>query len=189
MLHHVPGLKLLMPATAFDAKGLMLAAIADKNPVIIMEHRLNLKQQGRVPADAYSVPIGKGVVRRRGGDVTVVAISYMVVEAFRAAEQLAQEGIETEIVDPRTLRPLDAELILESVAKTGRLVVADVGWRTGGVGAEIAAVVAERGFESLVAPIRRVASPDVPTPAGYTLENAFYPGAEQVAAAVREVMG
>jgi pyruvate/2-oxoglutarate/acetoin dehydrogenase E1 component len=185
---HVPGLKMIMPSTCYDAKGLFLSAIADPNPVLILEHRYNFKHRGFVPPHLYQVPIGKGVVRKRGEDITIVAISHMVTEAYRAAEELAREGIDGEVIDLRTLRPLDEEIILSSVAKTGSLLVADCGWKTGGVTAEIAALVAERGLEHLKAPIRRVACPDVPTPAGYTLEEAFYPGKQEIITAVRELM-
>lgn len=185
---HVPGLKLLMPSTCYDAKGLMLSAIADPNPVVIIEHRFNFKNKGLVPEHAYRIPLGKAVVRREGRDLTIVAISHMVMEAYQAAEELAREGIEAEIVDPRSLRPLDEETILSSVAKTGRLVVADTGWKTGGVAAEICAVVSERALHHLKAPVRRVAAPDLPTPAGYTLERAFYRGASDIAAVAREVV-
>jgi len=187
---HVPGLKLLMPATCFDAKGLMLAAIADNNPVLIIDHRMNFKQRGLVPEEPYTVPIGKGVIRRRGRDVTVVATSHLVSDAYAAAQELAAEGIEAEIVDPRTLRPLDEELILESVGRTGRLVVTDTGWKTGGVTAEIAAMVAEKGFGSLKAPILRVCNPDLPPPSGYTLDRANYIGKDDIKAGiVRAVRG
>ncbi len=185
---HVPGLKLVMPSTCYDAKGLLLAAIADPNPVLILEHRFNFKQQGGVPEKMYYLPLGKGVVRRPGRDVTVVAVSHLMVEAFLAAQELAADGIDVEVVDPRTLRPLDEDLILASVAKTGRLVVTDTGWKTGGVTAEIGALVAEKGFDSLKAPIKRLAAPDLPTPAGYTLENAFYFGKEEIKEAIRQVL-
>ena len=184
---HVPGLKLAMPSTAYDAKGLMLTAIADNNPVLIMEHRYNFKHRGLVPEQIYQVPLGKGVVRRPGRDVTIAAVSYMVHEAYQAAEELSAEGIEAEVLDLRSLRPLDEELLLSSLRKTGRLVVADTGWKTGGVTAEVAAVAAEQGFELLRAPVARVACPDLPTPSGYTLERAFYAGKEQIASAARKL--
>jgi pyruvate dehydrogenase E1 component beta subunit len=185
---HVPGLKLVMPSTCFDAKGLMLSAIADNNPVIILEHRFNFKHNGLTPEHVYRVPLGKGVVRRPGRDVTLVASSYMVTESFHAAEKLSMEGIEAEVIDLRTLRPLDEEIILSSVARTGRLVVVDCGWRTAGVAAEIAALVSEKGFSSLKAPIRRITSPDVPTPAGYTLEEGFYFGVKEILSEVRALV-
>ncbi|MDO9633282.1 MAG: transketolase C-terminal domain-containing protein, partial [Humidesulfovibrio sp.] len=174
----------IMPSTCFDAKGLMLAAIKDNNPVLIIDHRMNFKQRGLVPEEPYTVPIGKGVIRRAGRDCTVVAVSHLVTDAFLAAQDLAGEGIEAEVIDPRTLRPLDEELILASVAKTGRLVICDTGWKTGGVTAEIAAMVAEKGFNSLKAPIARVANPDLPTPSGYTLEQAYYIGQDDIRRAI-----
>jgi pyruvate/2-oxoglutarate/acetoin dehydrogenase E1 component len=171
---HIPGLKLIMPSTCYDAKGLLLAAIADPNPVLILEHRFNFKQKGIVPEAPYRVPIGKGVIR-------------LVTEAFYAAEDLADEGIDVEVIDPRTLRPLDEEMILESVSKTGRLVIADTGWKTGGVTAEIGAMVAEKGFSYLRAPVVRITCPDLPTPAGYTLEDAYYIGKEEIKQGLRQI--
>lgn len=186
---HIPGLKLVMPSTCYDAKGLMMAAIKDNNPVLIMEHRFNFKQKGVAPEGMYTVPIGKGAVRRKGRDVTIVALSHLVSDAYAAAEELSSEqGIEAEVVDPRTLRPLDEELILASVEKTGHLVVADTGWKTGGVTAEITAMVAEKGFPFLKGPVARVACPDLPTPAGYTLENAFYIGKQDIKDAVLRLL-
>jgi len=185
---HVPGLKLIMPSTCHDAKGLMLASIADSNPVLIIEHRYNFKHMGLVPEKMYYVPIGKGAVRKPGRDLTIVAVSYMVWEANEAAKTLAADGIDAEVIDLRTLRPLDEEIILSSVAKTGRVIVADTGWKTGGITAEVAAVIAEKGFEHLKAPVKRVACPDVPTPAGYTLEEAFYVGAREIVAAARQLL-
>ena len=183
-----PGLKFVMPSSAYDAKGLMLAAIKDPNPVVIMEHRHNFRFKGPVPEKAYTVPIGKGVVRREGTDVTVVAISNMVNESLAAANELAEQGVDVEVVDLRSLRPLDEDIILKSLCKTGRLVVADSGWKTAGVTAEVAAVAAEKGFSFLKAPVQRVACPDVPTPSGYTLEDAFYIGADDVKRAVLDVL-
>jgi pyruvate/2-oxoglutarate/acetoin dehydrogenase E1 component len=185
---HVPGLKLVMPSSCYDAKGLMISAIADNNPVLLIEHRFNFKKIGLVPEHIYRVPIGKGILRRAGKDLTIVAISYMVTEAYNAAQELAKEGIDAEVIDLRTLRPLDEEIILSSIAKTGRLIVADSGWKTCGASAEIAALVSEKGFFSLRAPIRRVASPDVPTPAGYTLEEVFYSGSKEIAAEARALV-
>lgn len=143
---------------------------------------------GHVPEEPYSLPIGKGVIRKRGKDVTVVAISYMVLEAIKAAELLQKEGIDTEIVDPRSLKPLDDDLIFGSVEKTGRLVIADMGWKTGGVAAEISARLVTDCFNSLRAPILRVTLPDTPTPASLVLEQYFYPGAEEIIEAVKTVM-
>ena len=185
---HVPGLKLLMPSTCYDAKGLMLSAIADNNPVLIMEHRNNFRHIGFVPEAPYRVPIGKGIIRRSGKDITIIAASYMVTEAFSAAEALAEHGIDAEVIDLRTLRPLDEEIILSSVAKTGRVIVADTGWKTAGITAEIAALISEKGFRFLKAPIIRIACPDVPTPAGYTLEEAFYPGKSDIEEAALKLL-
>jgi pyruvate/2-oxoglutarate/acetoin dehydrogenase E1 component len=185
---HVPGLKLITPSTCRDAKGLFLAAIKDENPVLILDHRLNFRQKGMVPEEMYTIPLGKGIIRRPGKDITVVAISHLVADAFLAAEEVAAQGIDAEVIDPRTLRPLDEELILKSVAKTGRLVIADTGWKTGGVTAEIAALVVEKAFHSLKAPIARVTCPDLPTPAGYTLENAYYVGQPDIKEAVLKTL-
>lgn len=184
LFFHVPGLKLIMPCTCFDAKGLMISAIKDNNPVLIIDHRFNFKQIGIVPEEMYYVPIGKGVVRKVGRDVTVVAISHLVVDSFLVSQELAREGVDVELVDPRTLRPLDEEIILKSVAKTGRLVIVDCGWKTGGITSGIAAIVAEKAFRYLKAPIARVACPDVPTPAACTLEDAFYITKDQIKEAI-----
>lgn len=184
---HIPGLKLVMPSTCYDAKGLMLAAIADQNPVLILDHRMNFNYQGMVPPDYYNVPIGKGVIRRKGNDVTVVAVSHLMVEAFQAAQETSTQGIEAEVIDPRTLRPLDEEIILNSVAKTGHLIIADCGWKTGGITAEIGAMVAEKGFAYLKAPIKRIVCPDLPTPAARNLEKAYYIGKEDIKKAILEI--
>jgi len=186
---HVPGLRLVMPSRPYDAKGLLITSIADNNPVIIIEHRWLFRQTGYVPEGLYAIPFGHGVVRRPGKDVTIVAISYMVIEALGAAQELQEQGIDIEVIDPRTLKPLDEEIILNSVKKTGRLIVADIGWKTGGVGAEIAALVSEKGFEYLKAPIRRVASLDIPTPASYALEAKFYPSKADIVSNCREILG
>ena len=186
---HIPGLRLVMPTTPYDAKGLLITSIADNNPVIILEHRWLFKQSGRVPEGLYSIPFGHGVVRRPGKDITIVAISYMVVEALGAAQELEKQGIDAEVIDPRTLKPLDEAIILESVGKTGRLVVADTGWKTGGVGAEITALVAEKGLAYLKSPVRRVAALDIPTPASDVLEKKFYAGKSDIIASCLEVLG
>ena len=185
---HVPGLKVVMPSTPYDAKGLLLASIDDEDPVLVIEHRWLFEFKNPVPEDRYQIPIGKGIVRKWGSDVTVVAISYMGYEAVRAAEDLSDEGIDVEIVDPRSLTPLDEDTIFTSVKKTGRLVIADYGWKSCGVSAEIAARVAEGVFGDLVAPIVRVTLPDVPIPASPALEKVFYPGKDQIISAVRRVL-
>ena len=185
---HVPGLKVVMPSTPYDAKGLLLESIADDNPVVSIEYRKLHDEQGHVPEDAYRIPLGEGIVRREGKDVTVVAISYMNVEAWRAGEALKRAGIEVEIIDPRSLRPLDEEIILRSLEKTGRLVVADTAWPRCSISSEVAALAAEKGFHYLKAPVRRVTLPDVPTPTSHVLEAAFYPGASDITKAVCEVV-
>ncbi len=188
LFFHIPGLKLIMPSTCYDAKGLLLSSIKDNNPVLILDHRFNFKQKGIVPENMYFLPIGKGVIRKKGKDVTVIAVSHLVIEAFFAAQELAQNGLDVELIDPRTLRPLDEDLILESVSKTGRLVIADTGWKTGGITAEIAALVSEKAFRFLKAPIMRVTCPDIPTPAGFTLEDAFYIGKPEIKNTIMKVI-
>ncbi|MFC1917802.1 alpha-ketoacid dehydrogenase subunit beta [Chloroflexota bacterium] len=185
---HIPGLRLVMPTRPYDTKGLLLSAIAEPNPVIIIEHRWLFNQTGYVPEGLYTIPLGRGVVRKPGKDVTVVAISHMVVESLYAAQKLQGEGIDVEVIDPRTLKPLDEELILKSLQKTGRLVIADTGWKTGGAGAEIAASITEKGFHYLKAPVQRVASLDIPTPAGYNLEAEFYPNKSHVIHACKRLL-
>jgi pyruvate dehydrogenase E1 component beta subunit len=155
---------------------------------MFVEHRWVYNYIGYVPQEMYTVPIGKGIVRKEGKDVTVVAISQMVYEAMKAAKILGKEGIDIEIIDPRTLKPLDEETIFNSVKKTRRLVIADVACRTGGVGAEIACRVAESVFEYLKAPVRRVNFPDVPTPNSPVLEEAYYPGYKNIISSVKELL-
>jgi pyruvate dehydrogenase E1 component beta subunit len=185
---HIPGLKVVVPATPYDAKGLFFAALADENPVMFIEHRWTFHKVGYVPEEIYQVPLGTGIVRRTGTDVTVVAVSHMVYEAMRASVEAEKEGIDLEVVEPRTLKPLDEETILQSVAKTGRLIIADVACRTGSFGAEIACRVCESDPGLLKAPVKRVCFPDAPTPAGPTLEQAYYPGANDILGAARQLM-
>jgi acetoin:2,6-dichlorophenolindophenol oxidoreductase subunit beta len=187
MFAHVPGLSVIMPATPADAKGLLMTALSTNSPVICLEHRWLYEKTGPVPEDPYYIPLGAAAVTREGRDVTLVGVSHMMLEALAAAEILAAEGISAEVVDVRSLRPLDTDLICRSVAKTGRLVVADTAWRSYGVSAEIAARVGEELWGRLKAPIRRVALPDVPTPGSSALEEAFYPGPREIAEAAREV--
>lgn len=186
---HVPGIKVVMPATPYDAKGLLVAAVNDGNPVMYIDDRWLYRETGEVPEEMFSVPIGKGAVRRTGSDVTIVANSFLVAEACTAADELAARGIHCEVIDLRSVKPWDVELVCESVARTGRLIVADGGWRTCGVTAEIAATVAEEAFSSLKAPIARVALPDAPAPVSRTLERAYYRGARHLVGAVEQVLG
>jgi pyruvate dehydrogenase E1 component beta subunit len=185
---HCPGLKVVMPATAADAKGLLKSAIRDPNPVIFFEDMMLYFAPGPVPEGEHLVPIGQAEVKRPGTDVTVVTWSRMLGVAFQAAEQLATEGIEVEIVDLRTLAPLDKAAILASVRKTGRLVVLHEATRTGGFAGEVAAVVMEEAFERLKAPLRRVTGPDIPVPASPPLERFYIPDAGQVVTAVKDLV-
>jgi len=188
MLIGVPGLKIVMPSTPHDAKGLLLSAILDNNPVCVFEHRWVMKKEGVVPEGLYRVPIGKAICRRPGRDVTIVGASHAVDLALQAAARLAGEGIDAEVVDLRTIKPLDEEAVLASLHKTGRLLVVDTGWMKGGVCAEIGCLAAERGYTDLKAPVARVGLPDIPTPAGYTLEQYFYPDAARIAAAAMNLV-
>ena len=185
---HVPGLKIAIPATPYDAKGLLIAAVEDGNPVLFVEHRWLYDSMGYVPEEKYTVPFGKGLVRKEGNDVTVVALSQMVFEAVKAAKELESEGVSTEVIDPRTLRPLDIELILESLKKTGRLIIADVACKTGGSGSEIAARIVENAPGLLKAPLKRVNFPDTPTPCSPVLEDAYYPNAATIKDAIRSTL-
>jgi len=185
---HIPGLKVVMPSTPYDAKGLLVASIKDDNPVVYIDDRWLYNNVGEVPEELYSVPIGKGVVRKEGKDATVVATSYMVLEASKAAAILGKENIEVEVIDLRSLKPLDESLLFESVKKTGRLVIADGGWKTCGVGAEIAALVAEKAFQYLKVPIKRVSLPDAPAPASSALEKVYYPDADRIVSTVKGLL-
>ncbi|MFH1692431.1 MAG: alpha-ketoacid dehydrogenase subunit beta [Candidatus Omnitrophota bacterium] len=184
---HMPGIKVVMPTSAYDAKGLLLSSIADDNPVIFIEHRWLYDITDDVPEEEYLIPLGKGVRRKEGKDITVVATSLMVLEAFKAQEQLSAEGIEMEIIDPRTLNPLDEELIADSVKKTGKLIIADTGCQTGGFASEVAARISGKYFEYLKAPIARVCAKDCPIPASFVLENYYYPNSKNIVEAAKKV--
>jgi pyruvate dehydrogenase E1 component beta subunit len=184
----VPGLKIVMPSTPHDAKGLLLAAIADNNPVCVFEHRWLMKKDGIVPEGMYRVPIGRAIRRREGVDVSIVGASHAIELGLQAAGRLAADGIEADVIDLRTIKPLDEAAILESLAKTGRLLVVDTGWMMGGVCAEVGCLAAERGFASLKAPVCRVGLPDMPTPAGFALEQFYYPDAARIAEAARRLV-
>ena len=185
---HVPGLKVVQPSTPHDAKGLLLAAIDDPNPVLIFEHKLLYKTKGIVPAEPYRVPIGSAVVRRSGRDVTIVAASIMALRAQAAAERLAVEGIEAEVVDLRSLRPIDLPTIADSVRRTHRLLVVYEGVKTMGIGAEISAQIAESdAFDFLDAPIARLGGADAPIPYNPMLEKAAVPQEDDIVAAVRRL--
>lgn len=186
---HVPGLKVVMPATPGDAKGLLTAAIEDDNPVLFLEHRWLHNVRGPVPEGRHVVPIGPARVVRPGCDVTMVGLSYMTLECLRAAEVLDQQGIQAEVIDLRSLRPWDDALVCASVRRTGRLLVADTGWKAVGFSAEVVARVAEECLSSLRAPPRRVALPDCPTPTTPGLADHYYPLADDLVQACCALVG
>jgi 2-oxoisovalerate dehydrogenase E1 component beta subunit len=185
---HVPGLKVVMPSCAADGAGLLRSAIADPNPVVLVEHKSLYFRRETVAEDLPPVPIGRARVRRRGDDVTIIATSRMVDEALEAAERLSARGIEAEVIDPRTLVPLDVATLGESVRRTGRAVVAHEAVRVGGFGSELLAQVHDAAFECLEAPIQRVGAPFTPVPASPPLEDAYRPGAAEIEAAAREAL-
>ena len=188
-LCHVPGLKVVMPSDAADAAGLLRSAIADPNPVVFIENKALYFRREQGPEEPEALPIGSAAVRRHGSDLTIVALSRLVGDALAAAERLAADGVEAEVIDPRTLVPLDLETIVASVRKTNRLVVAHEAVRQGGFGAEIAASVQHAAFDDLDAPIERVGAPFTPVPLSPPLEDDYLPGAEEVHAAALAVLG
>lgn len=185
---HIPGLKVVMPFSPFDAKGLLIASVLEPCPVIILEHRRLFDVQGDVPEGFYKVPLGKANILRTGNDLTIVAISQMLMEADLAAQALAKAGIEVELIDPRTIKPIDSKTILNSVKKTGRLIICDTSWKQFGISAEIAAFVSEKAFEYLKSPIMRIGLPDSPTPASYKLEQLYYPGVAEILKSVFKIL-
>jgi len=189
VLFQVPGLKVVLPSTPHDAKGLLKAAIRDENPVVFIESGVLYRAKGPVPDEEYVIPLGQCDVKKTGNDITIVAVSRVVTEALTAAAKLEEQGIAAEIIDPRTIQPLGLATILESVKKTGRLIVASDDVKSGGIGSEIAAAVVEEGFDSLDAPIVRVASPNMPIPFSPTLEQAYMPSAEKIVQAAKKLIG
>ena len=189
MFMGVPGLKVALPATPADAKGLLTTAIRDDNPVCFFHHYLLTLEHGEVPDGEHAVPFGEAAVRREGGDVTIVATGFMVGKALAAAEQLAGEGVNAEVIDPRTLTPLDTKTILKSVAKTGHLVLVDQATRHGSASAVIAAEVADEGFSSLKAPIKQVTALDATIPYSQPMEEYILPDEEKIVGAVQQVLG
>jgi pyruvate dehydrogenase E1 component beta subunit len=189
MFMNIPGLKIVTPATPTDAKGLLKAAIRDDNPVLVFEDNdlWGMKEEVTLDTD-FVLPIGKADIKRAGSDVTIISVAGCLRHCLKAAEALAKEGISAEVVDLRTLLPLDNEAILTSLGKTGRIVIADYAHRTAGAAAEIAAIVAEDGFDLLKKPIKRVVTPDVPIPFSPGMEAPLYPSAESIAAAARQIM-
>lgn len=188
-LTHIPGLKVVQPSTPYDAKGLMVESIADANPVIFYEHKLLYNMEGHVPEAPYKIPLGKADIKRIGKDITIVATAIMVSRALEAAEQLAEENISVEVIDPRTLVPLDEQSILKSVAKTGRLLIVHEAVKRSGYGAEIASIVAEKAFHHLRAPIKRLGGHPVPIPNNKKLEQGAVPQTEDIILATRNLVG
>lgn len=185
---HLPGIKVVVPATPYDAKGLLMSAIADDNPVLFFEHMRLYNTRAAVPEEPFTVPLGSASVTRSGEDVTIVGIAYMAKLALEVAETLAEEDVDAEVVDPRSLSPLDSTTIVDSVRKTGRLVVVDESPPRCSIAADIAAMVSEQAFDALVAPVRRVTAPHSPVPLSPPLENAYIPDAERIIAEVRGVL-
>jgi pyruvate/2-oxoglutarate/acetoin dehydrogenase E1 component len=185
---HTPGLFVVMPSTPYDAKGLLKTAIRDNNPVMFIEHKMLYNEQGEIPDEEYTIPLGVADVKRKGGDLTIVATSRMVLFSLAAAEELAKEGIEAEVIDLRTLVPLDKEAILSSVRKTNRLLIVHEAVERGGFGAELAALVSREAFDYLDAPIERVAALPVPLPFAPIMENYVTPNKDKIANAARKLV-
>jgi len=186
---HLPGIKIVAPSNPYDAKGLLVSAVYDDNPVLFMDDRWLYQIEGETPESLFKVPIGKASVKKEGKDVTLVSISYMVVECLKAAKKLSNEGIDVEVIDLRSLKPLDKNLLFESIKKTGRLVIADGGWKTGGIAAEISAMVAENILiRYLKSPIKRICLPDTPAPASSALEKIYYPDMNDIIKEIRKLI-
>ena len=184
---HIPGLKCVVPSTPYDAKGLLIEAIRDADPVIFFEHKKLYQLEGEVPEESYTIPFGEAEIVREGGDVTIITLAEMVHESVKAAEQLAADGLQCEVIDLRTTSPLDEETLLDSVAATGRVVVVDEANPRCSMATDISALIAEKAFSDLQSPIRMVTAPHTPVPFSDYLEDLYKPNAEQIASAVREV--
>ncbi len=187
LFSHIPGLKVVMPSTAYDAKGLMIAAIRDDNPVVYIDDRWLYEREDNVPEEIYEVEIGKGIIRKEGKDLTLISVSYMAYESMKAARELEKEGIDVELIDLRTVKPLDEEIILESLRKTGKAVIADGAWKTCGLSAEVSALLSEKGFNYLKAPVKRITLPESPAPASCELEKEYYPTHLDIINAIRKL--
>jgi pyruvate dehydrogenase E1 component beta subunit len=185
---HIPGLKVIAPSTPYDAKGLMMTALRDENPVIVLQHKVLRSLKGSMPEEEYLIPFGKADIKREGKDVTIVTWLNMVQKSLQAAKTLEGEGISVEIIDPRTLVPFDDETVLRSIEKTGRLVVVEEECKRGGAAAEVVAMVAEKGFQYLKAPILRVAAKEAPIPYAPVLENYIIPQKEDIISAVKNII-
>lgn len=188
MYLHVPGLKVVCPSSPYDAKGLLVAAVRDDNPVLYIDDRWIYQDEEEVPDEIFEVPLGRGRIHREGSDATVVAVSYLVREAVKAADELRSEGVYVEVIDPRSLKPLDTDLILSSVQKTRRLVVADPEWLCCSFSEHIATTVYSRLYQFLKAPVQFVNLPDAPAPASSPLENAYFPSCRSIVEAVKQAM-
>jgi len=186
---HTPGLKVAVPSTAYDAKGLLKTAIRGDDPVMFFEHKLCYTTKSLIPEEEYLIPFGNADIKREGSDITVFATFWMVHQALKAAETLAKKGVEVEIIDPRTLVPLDKQSILRSVKKTGRILIVEEDCKTCGIGAEIAAIVAEEAFDYLESPIKRLAEPDTPIPFSPVLENYVIPNEKTIVKSIEELIG
>lgn len=186
---HIPGIKVVMPSTPYAAKGLLIASINDPSPVMFLEHRSLFEIEGPVPEEYYSLPLGQAAVLKTGKDLTMVAISFMSQEALKAGFILEQNGINAEVIDVSSLKPLDENTIFKSVKKTGRVIVLDTAWKSFGASAELSARISENLFCFLKAPVKRIALPDSPTPCSYALEKSYYPGVNEIVCAVFSLMG
>jgi len=171
---HIPGLKVVMPSTAYDAKGLLISAIKGNDPVIYIEDRWLYNQKNNVPKKTYTIPFGKGVIRKKGKDITLIGFSYSMINILKAEEELKKEKISVEVIDLRSVKPLDINLIVNSIKKTGKVIIVEAAWKSGGVSAEIAAQISEKAFNYLKKPIKRICLPDSPAPTSKTLEKAYY---------------
>jgi pyruvate dehydrogenase E1 component beta subunit len=185
---HIPGLKVITPSTPYDVKGLLISAVNDPNPVVFVDDRWLYSIKGDVPSEEYAIPIGKGIVRRAGSGVTIVSFSYAMHQAAKATEILSKDGIDVELIDLRSIKPYDKELLIDSVKKTGRLVIVDESWKTGGFSAELSSFISENAFKYLKAPIMRINLPDIPAPASRILEGGYYITVEEIIYAVKQII-
>jgi len=185
---HIPGIKIITPSTPFDVKGLLISAIRDPNPVMFIDDRWLYNIIGNVPDEEYEIPIGKGIIRKEGNDVTIVSFSYAMHEAIKASDILSDEGIDIELIDLRSIKPYDTELLMKSVQKTGRLAIVDGSWKTGGFAAEIAAYMVENAFYYLKGPVIRICLPDAPAPASTVLEQEYYLSTDKIVNSVRKIL-
>lgn len=185
---HIPGLKVIAPSTPYDVKGLLISAVRDPNPVLFVDDRWLYNITENVPEAEYEIPIGKGIIRREGKDATLVSFSYAIHESLKAVDQLSAEGIDIELLDLRSIKPYDKDLLLQSVKKTGKLIIVDASWKTGGFSAEISAFISENAFEYLKKPIIRVCLPDLPAPASRVLEEEYYISVAKIIKAIRQIL-